>query len=640
LRDDLPVLATSARDVSNQVGNAGRTAHEQLEKLVGGFKRLNEFGTASENQVAALGKKVADTLEGFQGQLDQIEGLVSGRFNALQDQAANYRGEIESAEQAALASLNDRVLALQSEVSAVADRLREAEANAMDQLRQSKERLNEDVSRTVETLDELDKAAVAGAQKRIAELHEEAGRFDDLLAQRDARFIEEMERRQAAFETREAQATEILAQRLADLDEAIAERREAQTAETEKLVAHSVTMTQQLDKLGELIGQIAGQSTSAHATLSDGMDALDNQLQAKRVALAETEGQLKELTEAGIRLLEIIQSGAQHSREDLPAAIKVASGELGAVEERAAALSGVMFRTSQHGQELSEYLTKTQVDISQADDSITALQARLAQQSEDALAKLRGLRSGFAKLTTESEALAGGAQDTLREALAALEQATQSAFVALEDGAREKVGALADNIGTEAVEALERSLRNRSAETIGKLEQAAAHASGVGREATIQLRDQLALVNELTGNLEQRVARARELAEEHVNNDFARRMALITDSLNSNAIDIASALATDVSDTAWNAYLKGDRGIFTRRAVRLIDGGEAKEIAELYQADEAFRGNVSRYIHDFEAMLRSMLSTRDGNALSVTVLGSDMGKLYVVLAQAIERFRN
>ena len=38
-------------------------------------------------------------------------------------------------------------------------------------------------------------------------------------------------------------------------------------------------------------------------------------------------------------------------------------------------------------------------------------------------------------------------------------------------------------------------------------------------------------------------------------------------------------------------------------------------------------------------MLRSMLSTRDGNALSVTILGSDMGKLYVALAQSIERFR-
>ena len=48
---------------------------------------------------------------------------------------------------------------------------------------------------------------------------------------------------------------------------------------------------------------------------------------------------------------------------------------------------------------------------------------------------------------------------------------------------------------------------------------------------------------------------------------------------------------------------------------------------------------MSRYIHDFEAMLRQVLSTRDGNALGVTLLSSDMGKLYVALAQAIERLR-
>jgi len=201
------------------------------------------------------------------------------------------------------------------------------------------------------------------------------------------------------------------------------------------------------------------------------------------------------------------------------------------------------------------------------------------------------------------------------------------------------MSALATGIGSEAVDVLERALRNETSSTLGKLEQSAAHASGVGREAAIQLRDQLVKVNELTGNLEQRVMRARELAEEQVNNDFTRRMALITDSLNSAAIDITGALSTDVADTAWDTYLKGDRGIFTRRAVRLIDNGTAKDIATLYSSDETFKANVSRYIHDFEALLRQTLSTRDGHVLSVTMLGSDMGKLYVALAQAIQRLR-
>ena len=66
---------------------------------------------------------------------------------------------------------------------------------------------------------------------------------------------------------------------------------------------------------------------------------------------------------------------------------------------------------------------------------------------------------------------------------------------------------------------------------------------------------------------------------------------------------------------------------------------ECRPIGVLYMRDEAFKANVSRYIHDFEAMLRATLSTRDGHVLSVTMLGSDMGKLYVALAQAIQRLR-
>ena len=73
--------------------------------------------------------------------------------------------------------------------------------------------------------------------------------------------------------------------------------------------------------------------------------------------------------------------------------------------------------------------------------------------------------------------------------------------------------------------------------------------------------------------------------------------------------------------------------------MRLLDNTEARDIAELYDSEPDFQENVNRYVADFEGMLRTMLSTRDGNALGVTLLSSDMGKLYVALAQAIQRLR-
>ena len=116
-------------------------------------------------------------------------------------------------------------------------------------------------------------------------------------------------------------------------------------------------------------------------------------------------------------------------------------------------------------------------------------------------------------------------------------------------------------------------------------------------------------------------------------------MSLLIEALNSTAIDVNKLLSNEVADTAWAAYLKGDRGVFTRRAVRLLDSGEAREILRHYEDEPEFREQVNRYIHDFEAMLRRVLADRDGATLGVTLLSSDMGKLYVALAQAIERLR-
>lgn len=639
LRDDLPVIANAARDVANQIGGAGHMAQDQINKLTESFERLSEVGGTSEIQVQLLSTTVGETLTSFEAQVARIEGLVDNRFLALQGQAAAYSEQIEALEIAALDALHRQTSQLETEIAAAADRLREAEDAAQMQLREKLEALQQEAAANLALVEAEEAKAIAAARAQLAAITNEADQIDARLASRDLRFAEAIEQRQAAFETREAQATEVLAQRLAALDDALAQRREAQVADTEKLIAHGERIAAQLAQFSTLLAEITQQGTAARTSLSDGFEALGQNLADKQVAIAETEIRLAELTASGVRLLEIIQAGARTSREDLNQAIAAAGESLTAVEGRAGEVSQLMLSASATGSDLSGYLIKTSSEIQAAEKAIAGFRSRLSEQSDEALAKLQGLRGGFSRLAEESGTLAGERQEQLRTALAAIEAAIVQTFATLEQGTREKAAVLAEGLGSHAVEVLERTLRNETAATIGKIEQAAAHASGVGREVVTHLRDQLAQVNELTGNLEQRVARARELATEQVNNDFARRMALITDSLNSAAIDISGALSIEIADTAWDAYLKGDRGIFTRRAVRLIDNGGARDIAELYTRDETFKANVSRYIHDFEAMLRATLSTRDGHVLSVTMLGSDMGKLYVVLAQAIQRFR-
>jgi len=223
-------------------------------------------------------------------------------------------------------------------------------------------------------------------------------------------------------------------------------------------------------------------------------------------------------------------------------------------------------------------------------------------------------------------------RDVQREAHAAADEARRAMDRAIA-GATQK-------LGEDSGAALEKVLRGKAEELVGKLDSAISRAVGATSDASLHLKDQLVRVDELATHLERRVTEARERAEERTDNEFARRLALLTESLNSAAIDVDKILSTEVSDTAWSAYLRGDRGVFTRRAVRLIDNGEAKDIAAAYENDPDLYELVNRYIHDFETMLRTVLSTRDGGVMGVTLLSSETGKLYVALAQAIERLRD
>jgi hypothetical protein len=139
--------------------------------------------------------------------------------------------------------------------------------------------------------------------------------------------------------------------------------------------------------------------------------------------------------------------------------------------------------------------------------------------------------------------------------------------------------------------------------------------------------------------LEQHIEQTNTEQREKDSEAFARRVSLLMDSMNSAAIDVGKILSDEIDDKAWGAYLKGNRGVFTSRAVRLLGGSETRAIRAHYDQEIEFQRSVNRYVHDFEAMLRRVLAERDGGMIAVTLLSSDMGKLYAALAQAIDKRR-
>ena len=669
LRSQLPVIANSAKDVTNNIGTAGRSAHAQLDDMISGFKKLNEFGQASERQVLTLRGLVDETIIEFTRQSDQLGTIAEQRFSALAEGGEQVRAEIDSREVEALAAIRSRAAALGDELagvrqsldqqeaesltslrarlgavrdesSALVRSLRDGESGAVEAWRGAIMQLEQDLRSAITQVGEIDRKAMDSARARLAELTAEAAMVDERLADRDRLFAAELDQRQTEFDARHEQFLSRLGTQMSSLDEAAANQRDEQNMHLANLDARNGEISEQLAAFSSQIAAVAAQGGAAEAKLSTSVHAIATSLTASNTAILAADSAVALLTDNAVRLLELIQASVQHTSENLPAAIGTSESRLGKIEERVRAVHALSGEAASRGETLLAQTGQSREALAGAVDQMSALHGQVSQSQSQHAASLAELQATLEAVRAESLSVAALAQHELAQSIEQLTGSARDAVAGIEAMSAQSISALAGRIGEESGAAIDAALRDRAAQIAGQLEQASAKAAGASREAAVQLRDQLAKVNELAGNLERRVAHARSRAEEQIDHDFARRVALITESLNSNAIDIARALDSDVTDTAWAAYLKGDRGIFTRRAVRLLDAPEAKAVAQLYEADRDFREHVSRYIHDFEAMLRQLLSTRDGHALGVTLLSSDMGKLYVALAQAIERLRN
>jgi hypothetical protein len=592
LRAQLPVIASSTKDVTSNIGNAGRVAQAHLTDMVFGLNRLNDFGVASERQVESLRERVEGALADLETRAGALDRSLQGQFEALEQRSQGFAMDLERHEAEAREALRHRSATLDEEIASTRARLDGEEAESITSLRARLSGLRDEAATIARSLRETENTAHAEWQASLGRITAQLGELDQISVR----------------------------QNIDRLAEARALSEAGQTA-----LSRYEALDTRLSAIGEA-------NRNAMAEVTERMVLMER-------ALKEADRSVAGLTDNSVRLLELIQASARYSAQELPRALGASEARLESYESRVSALNQTVAQARGQGEALADHVATAEARLAAATQAMGALHDGLDGRVGLHEQALGAVRATLAAAEQDAVRLATRARDELSAAIEALSGAARQAVGAIEEEGAQRVSALAARLGTDSAASIERAMRNQTAEIAGHLEQSAAHAAGLAKEAANQLRTQMARVDELAGNLERRVEEARARAEEQVDNDFARRVALITETLNSSAIDIAKALDADVGETAWAAYLRGERGIFTRRAVKLLDNAEAKSVLGAYEADPHFAAEVNRYIHDFEALLRQLLSTRDGHALGVTLLSSDVGKLYVALAQAIERLR-
>ena len=500
-------------------------------------------------------------------------------------------------------------------------RIESVSANASDQLEHAAARMTDAIDAA------LDRAATAGDVAR-----------QNMDAQ-GAAMVALVEQTQAALGRTGAESAEAIAQRVDDVTdklEALGALLASQSETTSDLL-NAVRVN--LDGIDGRLEVLDDEGIKRAERLTSALGTLDRHAAALTGSLVTGTATADTLINRTEGLMTALDASVREIDETLPAAFDRLDDKAEASRAKMSQAGPVMAQMEREASSTLDRLIEAEALIAKQRTSLDAMVGdadKRLNATRDAATKLVDAVES-AEATTRSLAEGAGAQ--LVEAMVRVRETAQVAA----DRAREAIGSVIPEATAQFSESTRQALTDaitREVQAqIANLAQTAEHAVETATIASDKLMRQMLTISETSAAVEARIAEARVDTEKSDRDNFARRVALLIESLNSTAIDVTKILSNDVTDSAWASYLRGDRGVFTRRAVRLLDSGEMKEIVRKYDDEDEFREQVNRYIHDFEAMLRNVLATRDGSALGVTLLSSDMGKLYVALAQAIERLR-
>jgi hypothetical protein len=658
----------------------GRTRRKESERFTHSVVIMRQEARSLEALLEVLSQRISDSrseLVTMSRELMQLGDDATGKLGGITRQfdtsseRLKLHGEAldraaESARNDIAVLLDDLPLAEQT-ARQLADQLRSAGSeslenaaqlgrhvgNISEQTREADSIIGEAVDRLSARLAEIE-AAAGTAKSRLDEADTSFSGALDALLGRTSTTLEEI---RTGIDAQSSAVAALVTQAQAGIGKAGADAAEALASNLDRAnttlsglssrVAEQERASQQmiaeidrgLSLIDERFTQLAtnGDERANHFLASltrarSELDALSTQATSQDDALGSLAERTAGVRESIDRLVAEIRDGASAAIDEAQSgAERLAQSAIeirpnldsirDAVIEAADKLSLSGADIEQHRERFAALLSVIDTGVGESRGKLAELTAAISDAERDA-----------ANLTSETGPALVGALVQVREAAA---HAAQRARETIEGAIGETAGKLSE----ETREALERVIRESVEERLREVEVTAARAVDSARAASDRLTQQMLSLGQTASALEAHIEQTSKEQREKDSEAFARRVSMLIDSMHSASIDVGKILSDEIDDRTWDSYLKGNRGVFTSRAARLMSGSETRAIRAHYETDFEFQRSVNRYVADFESMLRRVLAERDGPMIAVTLLSSDVGKLYAALAQSIEKKR-
>ena len=466
-------------------------------------------------------------------------------------------------------------------------------------------------------------ASIAGSAERLEELGGEGARavgqrLDTLLAaatQLGRRFAEHETLATATATTIEQQLAAVEA-RFAQVHDAGTEMGQSLRRAAEQQAGFLVrTLVDLQGQSGEILGELGARVAAVHGLLDD----LGTPVTATQDALTGLDQHTRSVGDS---------VGALETR--LVGTLDGTSGGLDDLQVRASALLGEIESLGPAVDAGAAALARAAAGVAVERGHAMALTDDLAARLEDARQALADVAGAGGKAATEVAAQLAGSFEQLRTAAddsAGQMRTALAAVVAEAEAALDRAGARTSEAAFGA------PIRTQ----IAALDEAATRAADSAQNAAERTSRQLLALVETVAGIERKIDEAEVRFDVRGRDTLTARSARLIDQLNAAAIDVAPLIGAEVDEARWQAYLGGDRSVFARAVVKVFDRDGSRRIARLYKYDEAFRDEASRYVDRFEMLIRRVVNDPDGDDFAATLLTSDVGKLYVAVAQAVGR---
>ncbi|MFZ5609129.1 MAG: hypothetical protein ACOY99_05930 [Pseudomonadota bacterium] len=601
---------------------------------------LGETLDLAERRMASLGEEMTASGAAIEGRIEDIATRLAERMAAMNETASTASATLDEASASAGQRAAEQMATLKSQLSAHARALLDDAERTRRDLGEMAARFSDEMKKSLAGA----RAALAADREALDALTEKLGTAASDVAQAGSSARAMLETTSTGLVQQSATlaaSAEENSGRIAAIESRIADQQRG-------LEALFATLDQSFEKA---LGAFTQRATALNTLAAEHRSGLETQTAALTERLARLKAALDataaDITAAGENFgqaADEISTSTQKQAERIDSSMQRLTAQRVQVMDELDKLGGQLTDACERA---ADKLAALDLDQGQVSAGLAAVSRTLDEQLSKVRRALREVdetaQQGAVQVGATYLSAMARARKVAVEAVDAARAASGDVARAIEDS----ISAALARLGTEKsahVSAVEGEIAQSAQRIAARLEaaldevaKAATRTGATAETAAKRVTGQAAQMMKDSENLTARIAALEGRLEGLAQADLVRTSSLIIEGLNSTAIDLNRALSAEVSDDLWASYLAGDKSIFTRKTVKLGDRATRAAIAKRYDGDGEFRDNVRRYLKDFELLMARAMAGRQASALSVALVSSELGKLYVLLAQSVKR---